>query len=95
MDAAHDLVLGRRFEAGRPVVDGDRREPELSGGGCATAVHEIGEVERDRPGLSRQKASRPTETWARLAPAPYIVLTKCDSTYRIDVWRFNAAALKR
>ena len=41
MDAAHDLVLGWRFKADRPVVDRDRREPVFLGGSCPTAVHEV------------------------------------------------------
>jgi hypothetical protein len=65
VDAAHDLVLRWRFEAGRPVVDGDRRELSFPGGDCPTAAHEIGEVECDRLRLGGQMLAADARTEGR------------------------------
>jgi hypothetical protein len=60
VDAAHDLVLGRRGRTtGGAMVDGDRRKPPGPGDGGAASVHRVREIQRDRLGLAG-RCSRPT-----------------------------------
>jgi hypothetical protein len=70
MDAAHDLVLRRRFEAGRTVVDGDRGEASTPGRRAALASSQVGKVDRDRLGSRRLvvMANSPAER-RKIAPA--------------------------